>query len=364
MIARLGRLQRGWLLGAGALVVAIGLLAACGLPGNDELPAGWEAIPGGEGTSCALGTPFQFFARTGIDPQRVVVYFQAGGACWSAESCVPNNPLPIYDQTVTLGEFSSYRGAFDFDNPQNPLRDYDMVFVPLCTGDVHVGAATVTYRTAAGLYSLTIQHWGAYNVRAALNWVYERYPNPEQVIVIGSSAGALASLYYSPEIFERYPQAVGLQFSDGYVGVVPDGWDALERWNIEANIPASIAEIGALPPEELVPELVRLLIDLFPDHRFGLYSHAADAFQIAYFGLTGGDTTQWSARRDVVIASYDGLPNLHTYIGAGVLHTILPFDEFYTMEVEGIRFRDWFADFLDGRPVENVHCPRGGVACP
>jgi hypothetical protein len=33
--------------------------------------------------------------------------------------------------------------------------------------------------------------------------------------------------------------------------------------------------------------------------------------------------------------------------------------EFYTYEADGVRLRDWFADLVEGKPVDNVTC----VAC-
>ncbi|MBL1135963.1 MAG: hypothetical protein HND46_11645 [Chloroflexi bacterium] len=40
-------------------------------------------------------------------------------------------------------------GIFDLENPENPFADYNMVFVPYCTGDVHIGNREATYEVEA-----------------------------------------------------------------------------------------------------------------------------------------------------------------------------------------------------------------------
>lgn len=346
------------------------LLAACTSGSDTDTLAqieadGWRMIAAGEGTGCALGDPYSFFVRSGLDADNVVLYFQAGGACWSAESCLPDNPLPIYDQTVTPGEFDWYEGIFDFSNSANPIRNYDMVFVPLCTGDAHVGSATVTYRTVGDQFQLTIQHNGYNNVRAVLDWFYSTYPDPQRIWVIGSSAGSLASLYYYPEIVEQYSSADVSLFGDGYLGVFPRGWDAMEVWNIQANLPTQIPGIDELDLNDFtITEIMLAATRFHQNRRFAIYTHAADAFQLAYYGLAGGDMTRWYIEQQEILEAYNQQANLNYYVGEGVLHTILAFDEFYTMNTQDVAFRDWFADFLDGKPLTNVACERGTVFCP
>ena len=50
-----------------------------------------------------------------------------------------------------------------------------------------------------------------------------------------------------------------------------------------------------------------------------------------------------------------GVP-LATYVAPGTTHTILLGDEFYDMEVEGVRLVDWFRAVLNGDSPPDVHC--------
>ena len=103
-----------------------------------------------------------------------------------------------------MGGPPSASGLVDNANPENPVRDWGYLFVPYCTGDVHLGA-----REAAG-----VNFNGRANAQAALDWLYERMPEPEATLTTGCSAGALGAAGWAPWIAQRYPAARNLQFGD------------------------------------------------------------------------------------------------------------------------------------------------------
>ena len=51
----------------------------------------------------------------------------------------------MFDTRVDADELSEFRGIFDRSNPENPFRDFGVIFVPYCTGDVHIGDASRRY---------------------------------------------------------------------------------------------------------------------------------------------------------------------------------------------------------------------------
>ena len=103
-------------------------------------PGAWSRIETDQGTGCALGAPYSFFYREGSDADRLLIYFQGGGACWEWVSC-----SGTFDPSVEADEPNAFRGIFNRDEPRNPMRAFATVFVPYCTGDVHVGDASVRY---------------------------------------------------------------------------------------------------------------------------------------------------------------------------------------------------------------------------
>ncbi|MCJ7810722.1 MAG: pectinacetylesterase family protein, partial [Dehalococcoidia bacterium] len=70
----------------GAATAAASPTTTAGTPQTPELTSGWTKIaPGGE-TICSRGTPFAYFVHPGT-VNRLVVYFQGGGACWNDTTC-------------------------------------------------------------------------------------------------------------------------------------------------------------------------------------------------------------------------------------------------------------------------------------
>ena len=164
------------------------------------VPAGWEqVVPGGD-CQCADGSEFSFWVRQ-ADPTKVVLYFQGGGACFSPESCAftggSYKPTTGVQDDPTGGA-----GILDFSDARNPLADYSFVYVPYCTGDVHIGDATTVYSP-----ELTVQHKGAVNAAAALDYLATTFPDAEQVVVTGESAGGVPTPLYAGEVSDLLPDA-------------------------------------------------------------------------------------------------------------------------------------------------------------
>src|SRR6188472_3816725 len=94
------------------------------------VPDQWTAVDPGPGCMCMDGSPFQLWDRP-ADPTKVVLYFEGGGACFSAETCAFDN------STATVNPDPGHPpggrgGLFGQTNPENPLGDYSMVYVPYC----------------------------------------------------------------------------------------------------------------------------------------------------------------------------------------------------------------------------------------
>jgi hypothetical protein len=167
----------------------------------DLQPAQWNSIAPGGDTLCAFETPYQFFVRPSATPSdKLMIYFQGGGACWDDGTCSADES--IFKQTASADEAGGSGGIFDYDNAENPVSDYDTVFVSYCTGDVHSGNQTQDY--SSGGQSYTIHHNGFINARAVLDWTYTNFPNPSHVLITGTSAGAVGMVVHVPYIFDHY----------------------------------------------------------------------------------------------------------------------------------------------------------------
>jgi hypothetical protein len=347
-------------------LAALALVAACGDDGGqaassddgvsgEETAEVWEEhLPGGD-CQCADGSEFRYFSRD-ADPDKVLLYFQGGGACFSAESCSFTDGSYFVQADADLADTGEQGpGIFDFTNDDNPFRDHSVVFVPYCTGDVHLGNAVQTYGD-----DLTVNHVGFLNASKGLDHVVENYPDVAEVVVAGSSAGGIPSPLFGGLVSDELPAAdvtVLADASGGYpdnpavnvaIGSLWGAYDNVPDWPVnedlsrqEWSIPGFFVQTGLHAPEV----------------RMARYDNAYDETQQQFSQLSGigsGDvlTVLDSTEADIEAA---GVP-LRTYVAPGTDHTILTSDALYELEVEGVPFLDWLTRYLAGEDVEDVRC--------
>lgn len=175
----------------------------------------WQAITlaPSTGASCGNGTPFTFFVNVSPTTRNAVLAYEHGGACWDADTCTnPANPLGAsnpegisrhyFDLVVAdpaSGEFSLFnRSAANsvltpFLARLHPerlkTRDWNKVYVPYCTGDVHAGRTVAVYPKSGG-GEVVWHHTGADNARAVVAWMRENLQRPRQLAHVGCSAGS------------------------------------------------------------------------------------------------------------------------------------------------------------------------------
>jgi hypothetical protein len=364
------------LIGVSALTVG-SVVAQDSLTAFSDMPAGeWTMIePGGE-TICAYGTPFKFFVRPADTPSdKLMIHFEGGGACWDQDTCAPSfvfppddpNARPLFAKDISDEEMAGYtQGLFDFDNPENPVADYNTVFIPYCTGDIHMGNTVQEYTSSSG-ESYTMHHKGFVNASTVLDWTYANFENPSDIFITGISAGALGQVLHTPYIMDHYKDSGAniVQFADSYVGVVAPNWAGFGTWGAYENRAVDIVPAYAdMTPEKFtIANLYKGMAPVFPEHTFSEFSSYVDTTQIFFYFLTGGGATPEEAGTNYVVNKQSimngltaNLPNFRAYQSWGNVHGITPINDFYAYQVKGVRLRDWLADLLVDEPVRNVSC--------
>ena len=324
------------------------------------LASGWNLIePGGE-TICSNGTPYAFFAKPG-NPDKLLIYFQGGGACWFGEIC-DLEMTPAYDPTVDAeaDHPARHSGIFDETNPENPFADHSAVFIPYCTADIHLGNKTTTYPVAAtdstDAHEVIIHHKGHTNVRAVLDWTFATFDAPKAVFVTGSSAGAFPSAFYLPYVAEQYPDARIAQLADaagGYRGMDLSGIN--ENWGTRSVLP-DFPEFADFTDEDLGLEgYIIAAARRYPHLMLAQYNTIEDNVQLQFLALGGITDTSLQPLLEANYADiHNAVDNFRAYTAAGTEHTILGRPEFYTYQANGVRFHDWIAALANGEPVDDV----------
>ena len=164
---------------------------------------------GDEGPICMRGEPFRFsYRERGSD--KLLVFLQGGGTCWS-DFCLTviaaSAGIPMVD-------------ALDPDNPSNPMSDWNVLYLPYCDGSFFTGDRDFDENGDGKGDRL---HRGLQNLSGALRKARVLMPDPERVLLTGSSAGAFGTIPATVLVRAVYPEATLQVFNDSGVGVArPD----------------------------------------------------------------------------------------------------------------------------------------------
>lgn len=192
----------------------------------------WHTVALGGGTRSSDGSEYALFVRRG-ESKNLLIQFSGGGACWDDKTAaMPITPASVisgYTRELKAFYFKSLTRLFPAGlagitkrrDPENAFREWNVVFIPYSTGDLHVGNTTNTY-THKG-ESFEVHHNGRNNCLASLEWVYANFKDVEKVMVAGESSGAWASALYAPEIADQYSDRKLYCLSD-CAGLVSNRW--------------------------------------------------------------------------------------------------------------------------------------------
>jgi hypothetical protein len=325
-------------------------------PTEPASPAEWMPILEDGDCHCADGSPVNFLERV-ADPTKVVLYFEGGGACFTAATCEVGGDDQTYTSSsdVTPADLARRGGLFDESNPENPLADHSFVYVPYCTGDVHLGNTTTEYSP-----DVVIEHRGFPNGMAALDHVAATYPDAAQLVVMGASAGSVPTPAFAGLAADLLPETDIVTFGDSS-GAYPDVPAINETigavWGTTNAIPDWPENEGLTASDWSFPDLYVQAGRHAPGVTFARFDYAFDEVQAFFASLAGVGSDQVDQQIDATAAQIEaaGVP-IATYMAPGTNHTIIGGDEFYTMEVNGVRLVDWLAELINGGVPADVRC--------
>jgi hypothetical protein len=199
----------------------------------------WEKVEL-PGSVCGNGSQYKFFVHRTSSPD-LLFFFEGGGACWDHDTCSGRagalgaaNPNGIADDYMQLFTAKYVSPLVNGADPGLPLRsrtdlitkNWNIVYLPYCTGDVHVGNRDATYTDPLGAEPpLRWNHHGYQNTLAAIAWTHQSFPVVDRLLVAGFSAGgtATSAAYY----FVRTalaPRRSYLLNDSGPIYFTPGGW--------------------------------------------------------------------------------------------------------------------------------------------
>ncbi len=359
-----------------AALALAALVAACGGGSTSSLPPlTWTWIPI-QGSVCNDGSPTGIGIEAGPGTtSNVLVFLDGGGACWDYATC-------WFFHTATSGPFGAtelearIRDAragtvLDRSAAGNPYKDFTMVFVPYCTGDVHSGATSPTYPGAPGPY----HHNGRVNVSKAFEYLATAVGAPAKVVVSGASAGGFGSLLAFTKAKAAWPSAKAYLVDDSGppLANIPTG--TIAAWVVSWDLGTVVADVcGAAcagvnqgDPPNLAP-IIPTLASRYPTDRFALLSSTQDATIRSFFGdvttFTPMDPAVFEASlRALAAAIEDDTPatpsdetgETHAFIVPGTTHPMLDRPGSFTSN--GVTLFEWLRQQVEDDAAWSAEIP-------
>ena len=300
------------------------LVSTVDLASTDAIPIAapddqWTWIDIG-GNVCDDGSP----TGIGVNPKamdKLVVYFEGGGACGDYASCYQLN-------TATHGPFGASQFAarvtavsgsiFDRNAAGNPFADWSYVYVPYCTGDVHSGDRVNTYSLGSDMRMY--HHWGHANAMNALDRIAPTWPMLSKLVVTGASAGGFGSTINYTNYRERWPGAQSYLIDDSgplLSGNVTPQY--LKDWYVGWGVGDWIAPVCPnciTDASQIYPTLAKA----FPNDRLALLESLQDGVIRQFYAMQPTDfQTNLLALAQTTL---DPLPNFHYFFVPGETHTM------------------------------------------
>ncbi|MCK0536199.1 pectinacetylesterase family protein [Alcanivorax quisquiliarum] len=248
------------------------------------------------GAVCGNGSPFKFFVNRVPNTSNTVVYFEGGGACWDYESCsgdfgirgarnadgIPDDYMSLLNPGASLvSPFVVRLHPWTRTKAQN----WNMVYVPYCTGDIYSGDTVAIYDDPAGQNEpLVWHHNGVRNTRAVVAWLKNNLERSGQMLATGCSAGGAGSFTnYFPLREDLAPTRGYLINDSGPIFSAPAGADPADHpslplhthirsaWGLDATdgpLEYLAAHMAGLDLDDLTT-LYPALASQFPGDRMG-----------------------------------------------------------------------------------------------
>jgi hypothetical protein len=339
------------------------------------------------GSVCGNGSQYKFFVHRTSSPN-LLFFFEGGGACWDYDTCSGRagilgaaNPNGIPDDYMTQFTAKYVSPLVNGADPGIPLRsrtdlptrDWNVVYMPYCTGDVHIGNRDVTYVDQTGQEpDLPWHHSGFTNTVAAAMYAASQFPSVDKLMVSGFSAGGTATTagYY----FVRTaiaPQRGYLLNDSGPVYPAPSAdfnsrglHDQIRAsWNLDSvfsNLPGTFDSNDFGSVNQVVAEA-------FPGDQLGYTAYTRDYnySRFSYERFLDPDDEEsvhafWLEDQDNLVELFNTMPNVsyfipfHRPINASHCSTIITFIGSHACQ-QMEKKRHWW-EYLEFPPGQTYKC--------
>ncbi|HEX7669767.1 MAG TPA: pectin acetylesterase-family hydrolase [Polyangiaceae bacterium] len=325
---------------------------------GDNLKWTWIDFPD---SSCRDGSTAGVAVSLNSASDKLMIYLEGGGACFDSITCA-GNPANVGKQKA-----EQTAGLFDRSNAQNPVKDWNYVYIPYCTGDIHAG--TNENGSIDGLPG-TQKFVGRRNMEAYLQRIVPTFSKASQVLLTGISAGGFGAASNSDLVGRAFGSKVpisliddsGPSMSSKYLpACLQDKWRQL--WGFDDSI---LKDCGNACPkkDDYTLDFSKFLAKKYPKRESGVIESNNDGVITLFYGYGRNDCTG-SLTTPVPAAEFDAglqdlraqmaqFPKVLTYFPASTQHTWVGDATLYTEAEGGTKLLDWVTAITNDTPAENV----------
>ena len=337
------------------------------IPGLPDTTWQWVPI---QGSMCRNGSATGIGVSAKPGAKNLMIYLEGGGACFNALTCAGNASSYAASDFASFGTGEGTTGLFNRGDTANPMADWNMVYVPFCTGDVHAGNKTDA--TVSGVNGKQ-QFVGYVNVTRALARLVPTFPGLEKVLLTGTSAGGFGAAANYPQAARAFaPVPVydlddsGPPMSDPYAAAcLQKAW--ADTWGFDKTVLADCGSDCSDPTNYTIDATIHTA-KMYPNIPFGLIEDTADSVITLFYGfganncagipspLSGATFTAGLLDSRAKLAAY---PNIGGFIFQGTDHTTLETASFDTRTAGGgdaatVKLTDWVNTLITDGKVSNV----------
>ena len=338
----------------------------------------WSYVPI-PGATCRNGNPTGILYNPNPDSDKVFVFLEEGAACFNAFSCNVAFTFDPSEADIKIYTIEESFGASNRASPNNPFADYNLVFVPYCSGDVYAGDAS-----DVDIAGTTYQFKGYNNVTLIFEFLQQQLGDPAQMVLAGTSAGGWGAGFNYPKARAMFPESEVILIDDSaaYMGnaFIPPCWQQRlrELWNLDATLPEDCDGCFDSADGSFVEQLILHILDTYPDFRGGLLETSEDAQMRLMLGYGEHDCAQFDGLfppeypaqkfsdglvdlRDNIVANY---PGFRVFYDVGLMHGFISHTTYgqlldtypprYDVAVENTTVTQWLQAAVDGGEWHSV----------
>ena len=333
----------------------------------EERVGEWVWIPVKD-TICRTGESTGIGARLQQNSDNLVIFIQGGGNCHSEGSCSADSDhgTSADFDLWTKGDHSSIDGGgelgiFNVNHEDNPVREWNFVLIPYCTGDYHSGSAqNVTVEGVDG----DQQFMGYQNMKLFVDVIAPYFKGKvDKILLAGDSAGGFGTLFsyalFAPK-FDPTPITLlddsGPLFEDQFLTPCYQVF-MRDLWGMDDVFPEDCVNCILNDGGGMV-NLMSYLPTAFPNGRFAIFSDDGDVVGRKTMAEGQNDCTGTGeyphedyraaliSLRDNVLSPTD---KWATFIRPGIMHTsLLTNDTFFDFEADDVKLTQWVENLIEG----------------